>query len=79
MPSPGTAGADRRGRLTIPDIARVAMVLAVIGALWPVAQHGLETNADVLSTGTSYLFLLVPPLSLLVLLVLSYRAALGGG
>lgn len=70
--------ADERARLTIPDLARVLMAIAVFAALWPVVQHGLD-NSPGLSTGEGYLLTLAAPLCLIVLLVLSYRASLGGG
>lgn len=69
---------DRRARLTIPDLMRVVMAMAVFAALWPVVQHGLD-NSSGLSTGDAYLLTLAAPAILLVLLVLSYRASLGGG
>lgn len=71
--------ANTRGRLTIPDIARVVAALAVIGALWPVVSWGLDDQAGAMSAGESLLFQILLPATICVLLALSYRAALGGG
>lgn len=67
-----------RGRLTLPDLVYVLMSLAVLGALWPVVQSGLEANAGVVGTGPAYIFLLLLPLAALVLLTLIWRTAAGG-
>lgn len=67
-----------RGRLTLPDLVFVLMSVAVLGALWPVVRAGLESNAGAVGTGPSYIFLLLLPLSVLVLLTLIWRTAAGG-
>lgn len=70
---------DDRARLTVPDVLWILMSLAFVSALWPVVTNGLESNAGEIGTGPLFLFQLVLPISLLVLLAMIYRKAVGGG
>lgn len=70
---------DDRARITLPDLAYFLMTVAFIGALWPVFASGLDENAGYISTGEGYIYQLVLPLGVIVLLVTIIRAATGGG
>lgn len=70
---------DERGRLTLPDVLYVLMTVAFIGALWPVVMDAIEENHAEMSTGAEYIYLLVLPLGVLVLLSVIYLKATAGG
>ncbi|QLD84611.1 hypothetical protein HWV23_02710 [Natronomonas halophila] len=71
---------DTRGRLTVPDIAFLTFSIAIVAALYPVFWERLQANVGVMSTGTAYLFQLILPLAVLVLLgVIFVKATAGGG
>jgi hypothetical protein len=70
--------ADRRGRITIPDVVFVFAVLLVLSELWPVVWALLNANAGEMRTGTVYLFRLILPFSGLVLLAMIYVKSLAG-
>lgn len=72
-------GRDRRGRLTIPDLAFLLFSLAALAALWPVLNDGLQSNAAEISTGEGYVFTLWLPLAICIMLAMAWRAAVGGG
>jgi len=68
-----------RARLTLPDVLFVLMSLAFVGALWPVVAAALQTNAGVMSTGSSYIYQLLLPVAILVLFSVIYLKAVAGG
>jgi hypothetical protein len=70
--------ADRRGRITIPDVVFVFAVLLVLSELWPVVWALLNANAGEMRTGTVHLFRLILPFSGLVLLAMIYVKSLAG-
>jgi len=70
---------DDRARLTIPFVAQLLMVMGILAGLWPVFWGLLQDNVDQFSTGTAYLWQLVLPLSVVVLLALMFRTAVRGG
>jgi cytochrome c biogenesis factor len=67
-----------RGRLTVPDILFVLFAMVALGALWPVVYESLQLNADQLSTGEAYLYQLLLPGALLVLLGGIWQKAIRG-
>lgn len=69
---------DTRGRLTVPDIAFVTFSLAIVAALYPVFWDRFQANLGVMSTGTAYLFQLILPLLVLVMLGTVYVKATAG-
>ena len=70
--------ADRRGRLTVPDVIFLLASVAFLGALYPVFWSGFRANINLLSPGTAYLFQLILPLAIIVLLSVVYVKAAGG-
>jgi len=71
---------DCRGRITIVEVLLMMFTLAFLGALWPVVQDAIDSSASSLGTGELYLFRLLLPLMLLVMLsVLFVTASSGGG
>jgi len=71
---------DSRGRVTIVEVLLTMFALAFVGALWPVVQDAIDSAAQSLGTGELYLFRLLLPLMLLVMLsVLFVTASSGGG
>ena len=69
---------DERARLTIPDLVYALMSLAFLGALAPVFYSGLESNLDLMSTGEEYLFQLITPMLVLILLSVIWVKTIGG-
>jgi len=70
---------DTRGRITIVEIVTSVFALGFVAALWPVLQDAIESNLGLLSTGEAYLFQLLLPLMLLVLLTVVFVTANAGG
>jgi len=66
---------EDRGRITIVEVVVVLFSLAVVRALYPVLNHALEVSLDSLSVGETYLFRLLLPFMLLVLLATLYTTA----
>jgi hypothetical protein len=69
---------DKRGRLTVPDVLFLLMSLAFFAPLTLVFYDGLDMSASYLGTGTGYLYQLLPPLAILVLLSVVYVKSIGG-
>lgn len=69
---------DHRGRLTVPDVVFVLASVAILGALAPVFYDALRGNTAEMTTGTLYLFQLIIPFALLVLLSMIYVKATAG-
>ncbi len=67
-----------RGRITIVEVITSVAALGFVAALWPVLSDALDAQASIMSTGTVYIFRLVLPLMLLVLLSLIFTAARQG-
>ena len=70
---------DTRGRITIVEIVTGVFALGFVAALWPVVQDALESNMNLLSTGEAYLFQILLPLMLLVMLSVVFVTANAGG
>jgi len=71
---------DARARITVPDIVMTVGVLAILGILFPVFASGLSGNLGEMSTGTIWMFRLLLPMALLVVLGrLFQKATVGGG
>lgn len=64
-----------RGRITIVEVMVVLFALAMVRALFPVFNNALSSNLGSLSVGEVYLFRLLLPLMLLVLLATLYTTA----
>lgn len=69
---------DLRGRITVPDVVFIVMSLAVLGALSPVLYDALDTNVSGMSTGEAYLFQMIVPFAVLILLSMVYVKATAG-
>lgn len=70
---------DRRGRLTLADLAEATVVIAFLGGLASVFFTSLDGAAPYLSPGEAYLWQLVYPLMAVVLLLVIWRKATAGG
>lgn len=70
---------DSRGRITIPDIVLTVAVVAILGILFPVFSSGLEGNLSEMSTPTIWMFRLMLPMALLVVLSRLFRKSIVGG
>jgi len=69
-----------RARITVPDIVMTVGVIAILGILYPVFASGLSSNLSGMSTGTIWMFRIMLPLALLVVLGrLFQKATVGGG
>ena len=68
-----------RGRLTVPDIVLFLASMAFLAPLSVVFFQGLDTNAHLLDTGAAYLYQMIAPLAVLVLLSMIFVKASGGG
>lgn len=69
-----------RARITIPDLVLTVGVLAVLGILFPVFQSSLSSSLSSMSTPTEWMFRLMLPLALLVVITrLLQKATVGGG
>jgi hypothetical protein len=68
-----------RARITIPDIVITVGVLAILGILYPVFASGLGNNLTEMSTPTIWMFRLMLPMALLVILSRLFRKAIVGG
>lgn len=66
---------ENRGRITIVEVVVVLFALAMVRALYPVLNQSLSVSLDSLSVGETYLFRLLLPLMLLVLLATLYTTA----
>lgn len=64
-----------RARITIVEVVLVLFALAMVRALYPVFNHSLTISLGSLSVGETYLFRLLLPLMLLVLLATIYTTA----
>lgn len=71
--------ADSRARITIVEVLLTLFTLAFLGALWPVVQESIDSSAASLGTGELYLFRLLLPLMLLVMLSVVFVTASSGG
>lgn len=69
---------DRRGRITVPDVVFLVFTLAVLGSLYPVFTDAFSSSTSVLSLGESYLFQLLLPFAVLVILATIWRKAIVG-
>lgn len=69
---------DERARLTIPDLIYALMSIAFLGALMPVFYSGFQANLGELGTGEEYLFQLITPMLVLVLLSVIWVKTIGG-
>lgn len=67
-----------RARITIPDVVFVVVSIGMIAVLWPVLRDRLAANADVIATPTAWLFLLILPMALLVLISVIFKTAAAG-
>jgi hypothetical protein len=70
---------DTRGRLTIPDVVFLLAALAFGAPLVVVFVDGMEANAGILTTGELYLYQLLVPGTVLVMLAVVFRKAVQGG
>lgn len=71
---------DGRARITVPDIVMTVGVMAILGILFPVFADALSGNLGEMSTATAWLWRLLLPFALLVILGrLFQKAAVGGG
>jgi len=69
---------DRRGRVTLPDVAFLTFAIAMLGALYPIFRNSLEASVSQMSTGTALLIQIVLPMTILVVLYALYRKAIRG-
>lgn len=69
---------DDRARITVPDVLFIVFSVASIAALYPVFWSGLEDRAGGMTTGELYLFQLILPFALLVVVSMVYVSAVGG-
>lgn len=69
---------DTRARLTIPDLVYALMSIAFLGALSPVFYDGFRSNLGELSTGEEYLFQMMTPMLILILLTVVWVKTIGG-
>lgn len=67
-----------RARITIPDLVYALVSIFFLGALWPVFYDGYLANLGKLSTGEEYLYRLLLPLMILVLLTVIWTKTIGG-
>lgn len=69
-----------RARITVPDIVMTVAVVAMLGILYPVFASGLSSNLGQMDTGTIWMFRIMLPLAIMVLLGrLFQKATVGGG
>lgn len=69
-----------RGRITVPDIVMTLGVLAILGILFPVFSDALAGNLGEMNTATIWMFRLLLPFAVLVLLGRIFqKATVGGG
>lgn len=70
---------DARARLTVPDVFFVLMTLAFLGALYPVFWSLLEgTAAPHMGAGALFLWQLILPFGLLVIISVIYMKGTAG-
>lgn len=69
---------DDRGRITIPDVLFLLMTLFTIAAIWPVFNDLFEKNVGQMTTGTSLLYQMILPMTLLVIFTVLYVKAIKG-
>lgn len=67
-----------RGRLTVPDIAYLLASLAMLAILYPVWNEGFMSHMSEIDPATAWLFRLMLPLLLLVLLSMLWLKATSG-
>lgn len=70
---------DARARLTVQDVVYSLMSLAFFAVLFTVLADGLEANVGELTTGEAYLFQLIAPMAILVLMSVIWVTAVRGG
>lgn len=70
---------DRRARLTMPDVVMLLAALAFGAPLIMVFTDAMETNAGIMSTGELYLYQLLVPGLIIVMLAVVFRKAVRGG
>jgi len=68
-----------RGRITVPDIVMAVGVIAILGILYPVFSTGLASNRAIMSTPTLWLFRILLPMAVLVVLARIFKKATVGG
>lgn len=68
-----------RARITLPDLVYILFALAFLGALYPVFFEALDMQAPNMMTGSVYIYQLILPLALLVMLTVIYVKATAGG
>jgi len=69
---------QNRARITLPDILFITWSLGMLAALWPVFYNLFQDNADVIPTGAEYLWLMILPFAILILLTVIYMKAAEG-
>lgn len=69
---------SRRARITVPDLMFTLFSLAALGALYPVFHDHFQANLDVMGTGPEWLWQMVLPMALLVLMSVIYLKATQG-
>jgi len=67
-----------RGRLTVPDVAYMLAAFAIMGILYPVWSEGFVSNMGQISPATAWLFRLMLPLMILVLMSVLWTKSTAG-
>ena len=67
-----------RGRLTVPDVAYLLASMAMLGILYPVWNEGFLNNMGEIGAGTAWLFRLMLPLAILVMMSMLWMKATAG-
>lgn len=70
---------DRRGRLTPVDVLFYAVALFVLGVFVGPIFGLMQSNADVMSTATAYVWQLIVPMLIAVILFVIYLTGASGG
>jgi len=69
-----------RARITVPDIVMTVGVIAILGILYPVLSDAISTQSSTMSTPTAFMFQIMLPMALLVILARIFqKATVGGG
>jgi len=67
-----------RGRLTIPDVAFMLAAFAIMGILYPIWNKGFVANMGEMNPATAWLFRLMLPLMILVLMSVLWGKSTAG-
>jgi len=69
-----------RARITVPDIVMTVGVVAILGILYPVLSDAISAQSSTMSTPTAFMFQIMLPMALLVILARIFqKATVGGG